>query len=162
MPITESQTLYTYDLEKLRENKILHVSDIKKADMVALTDDASPFFRHFNSKGEFGLLMLDENTFDKKCSYFYLKEGAIAAGVIGKICDGRTLVLREIVSDKFLGERKKILPILLIKSLNAGIQIKGVDKICITLSETFGQQSIEKLFGEPETVYRSIDLVRYL
>ncbi len=163
-PVTKSESLYVYDRSSIRRSAVMRELKMrgKVVEVTTLPGYNSPLLSSFNSKGEFGFLELNENTFDTEYSSFFVDDSCISAGIIGKLFNGELLILRDIVADKFSGVRKKILPALLIESLDAGIRVKSIKKFLITLSGTLDKRAIEKLFEEPEAIYRAIDMVRYL
>ena len=163
-PITEPETLYSYGADQLRKSSFFQEAYAKSKGIKVqiIKDPASPLLGSFNSRGDFGLLSLDENTFDAKYSRFYAEDSFITAGIIGQLFESKLLVLREIQSDRFSGKPFDVLPILLAAALAAGMKEKSVEEFLITLSGLFDRKVLYSLFGEPEQVYRGIDLVRYL
>ncbi len=163
-PISESESLYLYsrtDISKsfLFWNMLKSSNDIEAT---ILQDYQSPLLGSFNQKDEFGSLELNADTFDPEYSLFLTDSSGIRGGIIGKVFTRDLLVLREIAPDKLSVITKVKLPGLLLRCLDTGLSNKDIDSFCITLSGTIDRQAIEKLFGEPQAVYRSVDMVKYI
>ena len=143
-PLVPESELFTYSRDAIRQNKYIREFHQKLKETEGITEE--------NPMGA----LLDADF----CRFYADETGR--TGVIATMYQNTLFVIRQVLTETTFEMRKRILPLLLVSCLEEGLRVKTVADFCITLSDVFDRKMLEKLFGEPESVYRAIDLIKYL